>query len=83
MTLYNAELHFIEVKSTTSNRAFFSRSEIIFAYENIGNYIVQIVKDNEIYDYDIKDDIEEIYEYITNGNLNWKIQGIELKLQFE
>ncbi len=73
------ELIFIEVKSTTNNEIYFSKSEIEFAYENIKNYIVKIVKDNEIYELEIFDLIEEIYNNINN-NQKWIYDTIKIRL---
>ena len=75
------ELVYIEVKSTTGNEIYFSKSELQFAYDNIDNYLVKIVKDGEIYDLLLND---VLYEYFECKNLinSWTIDTIRVKVDF-
>ena len=75
------ELVYIEVKSTTGNEIYFSKSELQFAYDHIDNYLVKIVKDGEIYDLLLND---VLYEYFECKNLinSWTIDTIRVKVDF-
>ncbi len=76
------EIIFIEVKSTQSNKIYFSKREIEFAYHNIENYQVKVVKDNEIYDIDIMDTILEVFDTMSETGPFWNIENIKFELVF-
>ena len=75
------ELLYIEVKSTTGNEIYFSKSELEFAYDHIENYVVKVVKDKEIYDFSIDEILFEYFEYKEKINL-WLIDTIKVKISF-
>ncbi len=75
------ELVYIEVKSTTGNEIYFSKSELEFAYEHIENYLVKVVKDGVIYDFSIYEILCEYFEYKEKINL-WLIDTIKVKISF-
>lgn len=75
------ELLYIEVKSTTGNEIYFSKSELEFAYDHIENYVVKVVKDKEIYDFSIHEMLCEYFEYKEKINL-WLIDTIKVKISF-
>jgi len=74
------ELVYVEVKSTTGNEIYFSKAELDFAYENIDNYVVKVVRDNEIYDLDMSDIIFDIHE--LKDTRIWQIDTIKVKIDF-
>ncbi|WP_434580455.1 DUF3883 domain-containing protein [Sulfurimonas sp. NW15] len=76
------KLVYIEVKSTTSNEIYFSKSEIIFAYNHIDQYFVKVVSDNIVYDLDIQESFEQIYMEITDNTSLWTCETFKLKLEF-
>lgn len=77
----NDNILYIEVKSTTSDVIFFSLNEIIFAYENYNNYEVRIVKDDEIYIFELEKDIlKSIYQ--TIDKTPYTIENISLRVNF-
>ena len=75
------ELLYIEVKSTTGNEIYFSKSELEFAYDHIENYVVKVVKDKEIYNFSIDEILFEYFEYKEKINL-WLIDTIKVKISF-
>ena len=75
------ELVYIEVKSTTGNEIYFSKSELEFAYDHIENYVVKVVKDKEIYNFSIDEILFEYFEYKEKINL-WLIDTIKVKISF-
>ena len=75
------ELVYNEVKSTTGNEIYFSKSELEFAYDHIENYAVKVVKDKEIYDFSIHEMLCEYFEYKEKINL-WLIDTIKVKISF-
>ena len=75
------ELLYIEVKSTTGNEIYFSKSELEFACDHIENYVVKVVKDKEIYDFSIDEILFEYFEYKEKINL-WLIDTIKVKISF-
>ncbi|MFY9104486.1 DUF3883 domain-containing protein [Aliarcobacter cryaerophilus] len=75
------ELVYIEVKSTTGNEIYFSKSELEFAYDHIENYLVKVVKDGVIYDFSIYEILCEYFEYKEKINL-WLIDTIKVKISF-
>lgn len=77
----NKSILYIEVKSTTNDTIFMSRNELIFAYENFDNYEVRVVKDKEIFKFDLdKNTLEDIYKSLHNES--WLVENISLKLNF-
>ena len=75
------ELLYIEVKSTTGNEIYFSKSELEFAYDHIENYVVKVVKDKEIYNFSIDEILFEYFEYKEKINV-WIIDTIKVKISF-
>ncbi|WP_323586792.1 protein NO VEIN domain-containing protein [Aliarcobacter butzleri] len=75
------ELVYIEVKSTTGNEIYFSKSELQFAYEHIDNYLVKVVKDGEIYDLLLNDIVFEYFELKKQID-SWLIDTIRVKIDF-
>jgi len=75
-------LVYIEVKSTTGNEIYFSKGEIIFAYNHLKQYFVKVVSNGIVYDLDIKESFEEIYNKITNNSSLWSCETFKLRLEF-
>lgn len=75
------ELVYIEVKSTTGNEIYFSKSELQFAYNHIENYLVKVVKDGEIYDLLLNDIVFEYFELKKQID-SWLIDTIRVKIDF-
>jgi hypothetical protein len=75
------ELVYIEVKSTTGNEIYFSKSELQFAYDHIENYLVKVVKDSEIYDLLLNDIVFEYFELKKQID-SWLIDTIRVKIDF-
>lgn len=78
----NNDILYIEVKSTISDEIYFSKNEIIFAYEHIDKYQVKIVKNDKIFDIDMNDIIQDIYKNILSNNDKWSIETIKFKIEF-
>ncbi len=76
------DILYIEVKSTTTDKIYFSKNEIIFAYNHLDNYLVIVVKNNEMYSIDIEDIMIELYDQFQNTNSRWTIETITFKLEF-
>lgn len=76
------EILYIEVKSTTGDKIYFSKSEIKFAYNHLDNYEVMIVKDNTIYDIDMYETIIDLYTTMIENKLNWSFETISFKIDF-
>lgn len=75
------ELVYVEVKSTTGNEIFFSNAELEFAFKNLENYMVKVVKENKIYNLDLSDIIIDYHE-LRNSTSSWKIDTIKVKIDF-
>ncbi|WP_151948467.1 protein NO VEIN domain-containing protein [Aliarcobacter butzleri] len=75
------ELVYIEVKSTTGNEIYFSKSELQFAYDHIENYLVKVVKDGEIYELLLNDIVFEYFELKKQID-SWLIDTIIVKIDF-
>jgi len=75
------ELVYVEVKSTTGNEIFFSNAELEFAFKNLENYMVKVVKENKIYNLDLSDVIIDYHE-LRNSTSSWKIDSIKVKIDF-
>lgn len=75
------ELVYVEVKSTTGNEIFFSNEELEFAFKNLENYMVKVVKENKIYNLDLSDIIIDYHE-LRNSTSSWKIDTIKVKIDF-
>ena len=82
ITTKGEEIIFIEVKSTTSNEIYFSANEVKFAYDNIDNYQIKVVKENEIYNLNLDDIIVEVYNCLQNISYKWSLDNIKIKLDF-
>ncbi|MDX4060340.1 hypothetical protein Q6A89_07405, partial [Aliarcobacter skirrowii] len=67
--------------STIVNEIYFTRAELEFAYEHSENYVVKVVKDNEIYDVLIKDIIDEYIELKNKFN-QFLVENIKVKIKF-
>lgn len=82
ISTYDQELLFIEVKSTLGNEIYFSRNEIKFAYKHLNNYQVKVVKNEAIYDLDMRDIIKEVFETLYSNQLSWQCETIKFKVYF-
>jgi hypothetical protein len=75
------ELLYVEVKSTTGNEIYFSKSELEFAYDHIENYLVKVVNDGEIYELSLYEILCEYFECKEKISL-LSIDTIKVKIDF-
>ncbi|WP_066155499.1 protein NO VEIN domain-containing protein [Aliarcobacter cryaerophilus] len=80
ITYVNQDILFIEVKSTLSNQIYFTKNEILFAFENKENYEVRVVKNNLIYVLDLENTIDQIFEFIKNQTSGWNSNNFVLTI---
>lgn len=82
ITTKDEKLLYIEVKSTLGNEIYFSRNEILFAYEHQDNYEVKIVKNQIIYTLEMKNYIQDLYDYVFHHAYTWQAESVKFPIEF-